>query len=62
MTNVKIDLNSLKSLLPETVINFALSQNELKPPLQQEFETIALFADVSGFTKLSESLAGMNAL
>ena len=28
-----------------------------KPPIRQSFRTAALFADVSGFTKLSESLA-----
>ena len=57
MSNLKVDLNSLKSLLPKAVIDFALDQNELNPPLQQTFDTVALFADVSGFTKLSEALA-----
>lgn len=53
----KIDFAALQSLLPQAVIDFALAQEDLTPPLQQSFSTVAMFADVSGFTKLSEHFA-----
>eukprot|EP01084_Bolivina_argentea_P115195 204899_1 len=52
-----IDINALQSLLPQAVISFALKHCDSPPPLRQAFPTVALFADVSGFTKLSEAFA-----
>eukprot|EP00485_Elphidium_margaritaceum_P014944 CAMPEP_0202726070 /NCGR_PEP_ID=MMETSP1385-20130828/184423_1 /ASSEMBLY_ACC=CAM_ASM_000861 /TAXON_ID=933848 /ORGANISM="Elphidium margaritaceum" /LENGTH=1239 /DNA_ID=CAMNT_0049392283 /DNA_START=36 /DNA_END=3755 /DNA_ORIENTATION=+ len=52
-----IDVNALQSLLPQAVIQFALKHHDAQPPLKQPFHTVALFADVSGFTKLSEAFA-----
>eukprot|EP01084_Bolivina_argentea_P115192 204894_1 len=52
-----IDINALQSLLPQAVISFALKHFDHQPPLSQPFSTVALFADVSGFTKLSEAFA-----
>ena len=52
-----IDVNALQSLLPQAVIQFALKHFDSAPPLKQPFTTVALFADVSGFTKLSEAFA-----
>ncbi|ETO14094.1 hypothetical protein RFI_23273 [Reticulomyxa filosa] len=53
----QMDMNIISSLLPHAVIKFALANQDTKPPLQQTFWTVALFADVSGFTQLSESFA-----
>ncbi|GAB5365332.1 hypothetical protein AAMO2058_001048700 [Amorphochlora amoebiformis] len=36
------------------------SKAEVKPPFRQNYQTAVLFADVSGFTNLSESLAGLH--
>jgi len=52
-----LDVHALQSLLPQAVIQFAFQHSDSVPPLKQPFTTVALFADVSGFTKLSEALA-----
>ena len=58
MTPTKsLDVHALQSLLPQAVIQFAFQHSDSVPPLKQPFTTVALFADVSGFTKLSEALA-----
>lgn len=55
-------LTSLASFVPQTIRRF-LQQNAhlddaaFKAPMRQDIQTVALFADVSGFTELSESLA-----
>src|SRR5262249_20743100 len=50
------------SFVPVTVRRFLqenahLDDNAFKAPMRQEFRTVALFADVSGFKELSEALA-----
>lgn len=55
-------VNRMACFLPETVmghIGTRLSQGDttIASPMSQNFHTVALFADVSGFTNLSEKLA-----
>lgn len=58
-----ISLDSLCTYLPASVVQYLneyISDGATKPPgapFSQTFETVVLFADVSGFTALSESLA-----
>jgi hypothetical protein len=50
----------LASYLPATIVSYLLDCGPLPvaglQPRRQEFETVVLFADISGFTKLSEAM------
>ena len=54
----------LASYLPQTIVTYLLENHEPfvtneegdVKPRRQEFETVVLFADISGFTKLSETM------
>ena len=54
-------VDSLSSFIPSICKRYLAqdfdSENFTEPPLGQEFHTTVLFADVSGFTKLSEMLS-----
>jgi len=56
------DLHALSSYLPSCVVEYLVceraSGTRIAPPETQTFNTVCLFADVSGFTALSEALLG----
>ena len=61
MMNQRAYAQAMASFVPETVKRYLYSDDlfEAKEfsPAKQSFNTAALFADISGFTLLSESLA-----
>ena len=52
-------LEAISSYLPSLVVAHVAGREEgtLDPPFRQSLDTVCLFADVSGFTKLSEAMA-----
>ncbi|ETO20917.1 hypothetical protein RFI_16291, partial [Reticulomyxa filosa] len=53
------DVNMFEQLLPKTVLKIILGfeeSHEVKCPEENDFETVAMFIDVSGFTRMSEVL------
>lgn len=51
-------MQGLCTYLPSSILDFLYtSDQDAEPPLRQDYETVVLFADVSGFTKLSEAFA-----
>ena len=59
MDSIKIGQMSLLGYLPTILIQYILEKDlkGKKPPLYKDITTVALFADISGFTKLSESFS-----
>ena len=60
MKNIQIGQKSLLGYLPAILIKKILEQKDTerkKPPLTMPIKTVSLFADISGFTKLSESFS-----
>ena len=60
MERVKVGQTSLLGYLPAILIKKILEQKQSekkKPPVTMPIETVSLFADISGFTKLSESFS-----
>ena len=60
MDKVKVGQTSLLGYLPAILIKKILEQKQSekkKPPLTMPIKTVSLFADISGFTKLSESFS-----
>ena len=60
MQKVKVGQTSLLGYLPAILIKKILEQKQSekkKPPLTMPIKTVSLFADISGFTKLSESFS-----
>ena len=60
MEKVKVGQTSLLGYLPAILIKKILEQKQSekkKPPLTMPIKTVSLFADISGFTKLSESFS-----
>jgi len=60
MEKVKVGQTSLLGYLPAILIKKILEQKQSekkKPPVTMPIETVSLFADISGFTKLSESFS-----
>jgi adenylate cyclase 10 len=60
MEKVKVGQTSLLGYLPAILIKKILEQKQSekkKPPLNMPIKTVSLFADISGFTKLSESFS-----
>jgi class 3 adenylate cyclase len=57
--NTRTVTRSMGSFVPEIVKHYIFKRRSeaLVPPITQDFDTVALFADVSGFTALSEKLA-----
>jgi class 3 adenylate cyclase len=53
------DFDNLSAYLPSVVIKHIISSKEQEPPIVQTYKTVCLFADVSGFTSLSEDLCNM---
>jgi class 3 adenylate cyclase len=58
---INISLEVMSRYLPATIVNYlgnSISQQSLlSPPFKHSFETVILFADVSGFTIMSEKLS-----
>eukprot|EP00468_Gymnochlora_sp_CCMP2014_P001612 CAMPEP_0167741370 /NCGR_PEP_ID=MMETSP0110_2-20121227/821_1 /TAXON_ID=629695 /ORGANISM="Gymnochlora sp., Strain CCMP2014" /LENGTH=603 /DNA_ID=CAMNT_0007625419 /DNA_START=120 /DNA_END=1927 /DNA_ORIENTATION=+ len=54
-------MQGLCTYLPSTILDYLYMHSEKldnkEPPFRQDYETVVLFADVSGFTKLSEKFA-----
>ena len=60
MEKVKVGQTSLLGYLPAILIKKILEQKQSekkKPPVTMPIKTVSLFADISGFTKLSESFS-----
>ena len=58
MESVKVGQQSLLGYLPAILIQNVLENKVRKdspPPISIEMTTVSLFADISGFTKLSEA-------
>ena len=49
--------DALSTFVPQTMKWILQQQNQLRVPYRTQFPSVALFADVSGFTKLSERLS-----
>lgn len=55
-----ISVDALCSYLPASIVgHLHAARKTPDPPISISFETVVLFADVSGFTKLSESLSSL---
>jgi class 3 adenylate cyclase len=52
-------MDSLSSYLPASILSFLLENvdSHRPAPFRQDYETVVLFADVSGFTALCEAMA-----
>ena len=60
MEKVKVGQTSLLGYLPAILIKKILEQKQSEkknPPINMPIKTVSLFADISGFTKLSESFS-----
>ena len=60
MDKVKVGQTSLLGYLPAILIKKILEQKQSEkrnPPINMPIKTVSLFADISGFTKLSESFS-----
>ena len=60
MESVKVGQQSLLGYLPAILIQNVLENKVRKdspPPIRIEMTTVSLFADISGFTKLSEAFS-----
>ena len=60
MESVKVGQQSLLGYLPAILIQNVLENKVRKdspPPISIEMTTVSLFADISGFTKLSEAFS-----
>ena len=60
MESVKVGQQSLLGYLPAILIQNVLENKVRKdspPPISVEMTTVSLFADISGFTKLSEAFS-----
>jgi len=60
MEKVNVGQTSLLGYLPAILIKKILEQKQSekkKPPINMPIKTVSLFADISGFTKLSESFS-----
>ena len=59
MDSIKIGQTRLLGYLPTILIQYILEKDlkGKKPPLYKDITTVSLFADISGFTKLSESFS-----
>ena len=69
LTNVQIHSNEvigyLLKFLPDTVLNFVLeypSDEPFKAPLKRKYHTVIMFADVSGFTRMSEKYSELGSI
>src|ERR1700749_15635 len=53
-------MEAICSYIPASILNYLMSnaETELKPPFRQNYSSCALFADISGFTALCESMSG----
>eukprot|EP01084_Bolivina_argentea_P223162 377621_1 len=61
----KEEVSYLCQFLPYTVLEFALNYPKDKPfvaPLKKKFNTCVMFADVSGFTRMSEKYSEAGAI
>lgn len=50
-------LHTLSSYVPTLVVSHVVDEPTLTTPSRQTYETVCLFCDVSGFTKLAETMA-----
>lgn len=55
VTNTSYNQNIL-GFVPSLIIQYLLNKESRKFPEKQSFKTVAMFADISGFTNLSETL------
>lgn len=49
--------SNLTSYLPSSVLNYLIGHTQLIPPIKDDYETVVLFADVSGYTAMCEAMS-----
>ena len=50
-------LKTLASFVPDLIVQQLKDEPNASPPFRQTYETVCVFCDISGFTKLSEFMA-----
>jgi class 3 adenylate cyclase len=50
-------LNTLASYVPSIILDQLQEQEQEEVPFRKAYETVVVFCDISGFTKLSEFMA-----
>lgn len=54
--------DALSTFVPQTIKWILQNEDKVSAPYRKQFQTVALFADISGFTKITETLSTLRAL